>query len=161
MLQKVSENSLDVLKNMEAFEKGIAELYLTCSQTMSFDKEFWTDMGQAEIKHARNINRMMELISRRPESFSLNPHFKSAAIKTAISGVRWHMNRLKKNELTEEKMLYVTRDLEQAILKNSYDNIVKTSDSEFQSLMNEIVSETVAHHDQLKSKIKPLTPSRS
>jgi len=161
MQKKVSENILDVLKNMEAFERIVAELYLSCSQTGSFDKEFWTDMGQAEIKHARNINSMMELISKKPESFELNSHFRSAAIKTATSGIQWHMDRLKKNGVTEEKMLYIARDLEQAILENSYNNIVKTSNSEFQSLMSEIVSDTVVHHDQLERKIKPFIAFQS
>lgn len=161
MEKKVAENIFDVLKNMEAFERTVAELYLSCSQTGSFDKQFWTDMGQAEIKHARHISSMMELISKKPESFELNSHFRSAAIKTAMSGIQWHMDRLKKNGLTEEKMLYIARDLEQAILENSYNSIVKTGNPEFQSLMNEIVSETVAHHDQLERKIHPATPSRS
>jgi hypothetical protein len=161
MEKKVSENIFDVLKNMEAFERTVAELYLSCSETGSFDKEFWTGMGEAEIKHARNIQRMMELISQKPESFELNAHFKSAAIKTATSGVQWNMDRLKKNGMTEEKMLYIARDLEQAILEKSYNTVVKTSHSEFQSLMNEIVSETVAHHNQLEGKIKTPTPSRS
>jgi hypothetical protein len=161
MQKKFSENIFDVLKNMEALERIVAELYLSCGQTASFDKEFWTDMGQAETKHARNIDRMVDLISKKPEGFELNSHFRSAAIKTATSGIQWHMGRLKKNEMTEEKMLYIARDLEQAVLENSYNNIVKTSNSEFESLMNEIVSDTVVHHDQLERKIKSLTPSRS
>jgi len=161
MDKKVSENIFGVLKNMEALERILSELYLSCSQIASFDKEFWTDMGQAERKHTDNIKRMMELISKKPESFELNSQFKSAAIKTATSGIQWHMDRLQKNGLTEEKMLYIARDLEQAILENSYNNIVKTSNPEFQYLINEIVSETVAHHDQLERKIKPLIPSRS
>lgn len=77
------------------------------------------------------------------------------------SGIKWHMDRLKKNGMTEEKMLYIARDLELAVLENCYNSIVKTSNSEFQSLMGEIVSDTVTHHDQLERKIKPLTPSRS
>jgi rubrerythrin len=161
MEKKVSENIFDVLKNMEALERAVADLYLLCSQTRLFAKEFWADMGQAEINHARIVSRMTELISKKPESFELNSQFKSAAIKTATSGIRWHMDRLKKNEMTEEKMLYIARDLELAVLENCYNSIVKTSNSEFHSLMGEIVSDTVAHHDQLERRIKPLTPSRS
>ena len=161
MEKKVSENIFDVLKNMEALERAVADLYLLCSQTGLFAKEFWADMGQAEIKHARIVSRMTELISKKPESFELNSQFKSAAIKTATSGIKWHMDRLKKNGMTEEKMLYIARDLELAVLENCYNRIVKTSNSEFHSLMGEIVSDTVAHHDQLERRIKPLTPSRS
>jgi hypothetical protein len=161
MEKKISENIFDVLKNMEAFERIVAALYLFCSQTGSFDKEFWTDMGEAEIKHARHISRMMELILKKPESFELNSHFRSAAIKTAAAGVQWHMDRLRKNGMTQEKMFYIARDLELAVLENCYNSIVKTNDSEFHSLMDEIVSDTVTHHNQLERKIKPLTPARS
>jgi hypothetical protein len=161
MEKKVSENIFDVLKNMEALERSVADLYLLCSQTGLFDKEFWANMGQSEIKHARIVSRMMELVSKTPGSFELNSQFKSAAIKTATSGIKWHMDRLKKNGMTEDKMLYIARDLELAVLENCYKSIVKTSSSEFHSLMDEIVSDTVTHHDQLERKIKPLTPSRS
>lgn len=161
MEKKVSENIFDVLKSMEALERTVADLYLLCSQTGLFDKEFWATMGQAEIKHARIVSRMMELISEKTGSFELNSQFKSAAIKTATSGIQWHMDRLKKNAMTEEKMLYIARDLEQAVLENCYNSIVKTDNSEFHSLMGEIVSDTVTHHDQLERKIKPLTPARS
>ncbi len=161
MLKKISENIVDILKIMEEFERTISELYDSCSQNRSYDQEFWADMREAESKHARNLNRMMELISRKPEGFTLDPQFRSAAIRTAIAGLRWHIQRFEKNEMTEDKMLFIARDLEQTILENHYKKIVKTSDSEFQSLMNEIVLETVAHHAQLESKVQPLTLSRS
>lgn len=118
-------------------------------------------MREAEVKHTQNIERIKELISKRPESFTVNPQFKSAAIKTAISGLRWHIQRLEKNEMTEERMLHIARDIEQSILENDYRDVVKTNDAAFQMLMDEIVSDTVAHHDQLNKKISPLTTSRS
>ncbi len=161
MEKKVSENIFDVLKNMEALESAVADLYLLCSQTGVFDREFWANMGQSEIKHAQIVGRMMELVSKKPEGFELNSQFKSAAIKTATSGIRWHMDRLKNNGMTEDKMLYIARDLELAVLENCYKSIVKTDNSEFHSLMEEIVSDTVTHHDQLERKIKPPTSARS
>ena len=161
MLKKVSENINDILNIMEQFEEAASEVYKSCGQAWSHDKEFWADMGEAEVKHAQNIKRMKELTSKRPEGFTVNPQFKSAAIKTAILGLRWHIHRLGKNEMSEEKMLYIARDLEQTILENSYKDIVRTTNSEFQSLIGEIVSDTVAHHGQLDKKINSLTSSRS
>lgn len=161
MLKKVSENIIDILNIMEEFEKMVSEVYKSCGQIWSHDKEFWADMREAEVKHAQNIKRIKELISKRPESFTANPKFKSAAIKTAISGLRWHIQRLEKNEITEERMLYIAQDIEQFILENDYRDVVKTNDAAFQMLMDEIVSDTVAHHDQLNKKISPLTTSRS
>jgi hypothetical protein len=161
MLKKVSENIVDILNIMEEFERTVSEVYKSCGQIWPHDKEFWADMGEAEVKHAQHINRMKELILKRPESFILNAQFKSAAIKTAISGLRWHIQRLAKNELTEERMLYIARDTEQSILETGYKDAVRTSDAAFQTLMDEIVSDTVAHRAQLSKRIGPLTPVRS
>jgi hypothetical protein len=154
MFKKVSENIHDVLKTMEELEKMIEELYMTCSQIWSFDNGFWTHMELAERKHARNMNKMIKMISEKPESFVLNPQFKSAAIKTAFAGIKWHIQRLKKNEIAREKMLYISRDIEQSLLEKNYNKVVRTNDAAFESLMNEIVSDTAAHHDQLNKKIE-------
>jgi len=161
MLKKISENINDILNIMEQFEEAASEVYKSCGQAWSHDKEFWADMGEAEVKHAQNIKRMKELISKRPEGFTVNPQFKSAAVKTAILGLRWHIYRLEKNQMTEDRMFYIARDIEQSILESGYKDAVTTNDAAFQALMGEIVSDTVAHHDQLDRKINSLTASRS
>jgi hypothetical protein len=51
-------------------------------------------------------------------------------------------------------MLFISRDIEQSILESRYGEIVKSSDVEFQSLMKEIESETLAHREFLNDKIK-------
>lgn len=154
MQKKVSENILDVLKTMEQYERKIAELYLTCQQIWLVDKEFWTDMTRAEMKHAQNMNRMVEIISEKPESFTLNPQFRSTAAKTAFGGIEWQIQRLRKKEITKGKMFYIARDVEQSLIESKYNEITETSSIEFQSLMDEIVSDTIAHRDQLNKKIE-------
>jgi hypothetical protein len=51
-------------------------------------------------------------------------------------------------------MLFISRDIEQSFLENRYGEIVKTNDTEFQSLMNEILLDTLAHREFLNDKIK-------
>ena len=96
----------------------------------------------------------MKIVTERPEAFELGRPFKPGVIRILTSGVQQNLQRLRNKELTERKMLFISRDIEQSLLENHYGEIVKTSDTEFQSLMNEILSDTLAHREFLSDKIK-------
>jgi len=80
MLQKDLADILNVLGKMREHELAMAEFYRACSQVWSVDKEFWTDMEQAEMRHAQNIGKMTKFLSERPESFHLGRPLKLIAI---------------------------------------------------------------------------------
>ncbi len=146
-----------ILKRMVELELTIAELYRTCSQTWASSRTFWSDLEQAEVRHAGNINRMIKIISERPGSFELGRQIKPAAVQTSIAGIQWHLQRLRRKEMTESNMLFIGSDIEQTILEKNYSDIVKTNDAEFQLLLNEIVSDTEAHREVLNKRIGEVT----
>ena len=154
MIQKDTANLTNVLKAMTEFELAVAELYRACSQTWLVDKEFWADMEKAEMKHAENINKMNRIVSEKPERFEMGHVLKPAAIQTSISGIKSNIQRLKKKELFQKNMLFIARDLEQSILESHYADIVRTNDVEFQALINQVLSDTVAHREWLNKKIR-------
>jgi hypothetical protein len=154
MIQKDLADILNVLGKMREHELAMAELYRVFGQVWPVDKEFWTEMEQAEIKHAQNIEKITELVLKRPESFRLGRSLKPVAIETAISGVRSDIERLKKGKLPLYKALFTSRDIEQSVIENKYGEIVKTDDVEFKFLMNEVTSDTRSHLDRLNRKIK-------
>ena len=156
MIQKEMTNLAVILKAMADFELAIAELYRTCSQIWLVDKEFWADMEKAEMKHTENISKMSEIVFGKPDHFEPGRLLKPAAVQTSILGIKWHTERLKKRELSERKMLFIARDLEQSTLESSYGDIIKTSDTEFQTLIKEVLSDTVAHRDRLDKKISEI-----
>jgi len=143
-----------VLNGMAEFELVLGELYRTCSQIWPDNKYFWILMERGEVKHAQCINKITKMVKEKPEVFELGRPFKSATIQISISGVRWNLQRLKNKEVTERNMLFISRDIEQSLLENQYGEIVKTNDTEFQSLMNEILLDTLAHREFLNDKIK-------
>jgi hypothetical protein len=153
LIQKSSTNLMSILKSMTDFELALADLYRTCSQIWLADKEFWADMEKAELKHAENINKMNKLVSEKPDHFEPGRLLKPAAFQTSILGIKWHIERLKKREISEKKMLFIARDLEQSILESSYSDVIKTSDTEFQTLTKEVFSDTVGHRERLDKKI--------
>ena len=156
-MQKNPINLTKVLKAMADFEHAAAELYGMCGQTWEADKEFWADMERAEIKHAENIIRMSEIVSLKPEGCQSGHTFKPEAIWTSISGIQWNIERLVKKEITEKNMLFIARDVEQSMLESKYGDAVKSNDPEYQSLLKEIISDTVAHRERLNNKIREIS----
>jgi hypothetical protein len=143
---------------MADFELAAAELYRTCSQVWDVDKEFWADMQQAELKHAKNVNRLTDIVSAKPGDYTTGHMFNPAAVQTSISGINGNIQRLVKREIARKNMLFIARDLEQSMLERNYAEIVKTNDPEFQSLVKEILSDTVSHREQLNRKIREMGP---
>ena len=158
MIQKSSPNLIRILKSLADFELATAELYGTCSRIWEDDKEFWTDMQRAEVKHSRNISRMTDIVSSKPGDCTPGHVFTPAAVQTSISGVKANIQRLAKREIARKNMFFIARDIEQSMLEKNYSEIVKTNDAEFQSLVNEILSDTVSHREQLNKKISEMGP---
>ena len=158
MIQKSSPDLIRVLKTLADFELAASELYRTCSQVSDVDKEFWRDMQQAEVKHSRNINRMTDILSAKPGDYTPGHVFSPAAVQTTISGIKANIQRLLKREIARKNMFFIARDLEQSMLEKNYAEIVRTNDPEFQSLMKEMVADTVSHRNQLDKKIRELGP---
>ncbi len=160
MNQQQLGTSLEALKHMGELELTVAELYQTCGQLWPEHEEFWTDMQQAEVKHAHNIDRMSKIVSERPENFEAGRSFLPITIKTFIAGVKSNIQDLKKKQSNEIKALFLARSIEEAHLEGKYTEIVKTEDKEFQALMREIFSDTVFHREYLTKRIKELTSHR-
>jgi hypothetical protein len=158
MIQKSSPNLISILKSIADFELATAELYRACSQVWDLDKEFWVAMQQAELKHSKNINRMTDIVCSKPADFTPGRVFAPAAVQTSIAGIKGNVQRLLKKEIARKNMLFIARDIEQSMLEKNYAEIVKTNDPEFKSLVNEILSDTVSHREQLNRKIREMGP---
>jgi hypothetical protein len=153
MRQQDFENVSEALRTMGELELTVAEFYQTCGERWTDHKSFWMDMEFAELKHADNIDRMGRILSERPAKFEMGRFITPTAIRAFIAGIKSNIERLKREEIDEKKVLFLGVDLEQSFLESNYAEIVKTKDSEFQSLMREINADTVFHREYLNRKL--------
>lgn len=153
MRQKDFENLSEALRTMGELELTVAEFYQTCGERWTEHKSFWMDMEFAELKHADNVERMGMILSERPGKFEMGCFITPTAIRTFIAGIRSNIERLRREEIDEKKVLFLGVDLEQSFLESKYAEIVKTSDTEFQSLMRGINAETMFHREYLNRKL--------
>ncbi len=151
---KDSKAILDALKVMKEFELTLAELYRTCNSLWPEDEAFWKNLEQAEVRHAGTVEKMISILSEKPDIFEPHRLFKPAAVRTSISGIRGDIERLKRREIPKNKILFIARDLEQSIIESKYFEAVKGRDVEFQNMVEEMKIDTMTHRDELNKKIE-------
>jgi len=157
MITPVSlQNLKEIMHMMAETELLIAELYRTAAETWKEDREFWLETVAEEEKHAYNINKMLAIVTLKPERFELGRPFNKVAITTIKNGLEGNLDRLKKGQIIREKMLNLARDIEASLIEKSYGEIVRTNDVEYQSLVEEIVSDTFNHKKAIEERITAL-----
>jgi hypothetical protein len=141
------------MDSMAQYELLLSDLYQKCAETEPADKEFWLGIAHQEIHHAENIRAMQEIITRKLSHFEADRPLNPIAVATAIAGLKDIIKRLTAGEYSYEKILIIARDIEQAVLEAHYSEIVKTSDVEYQTLMNDILNETHDHRKLIQDKL--------
>lgn len=145
---------LDVLSRMEESERAIADFYRICGDTWTSEKEFWASIEGEENKHIQYIERMKEIISKKPEHFKKGRPFNVFAIQTVNKGIQNNIQKVRTGELTRNNALFAARDSEQSLMENRYNEIVKTEDIEYLTLAKEIMQDTGSHKNRIDDEIK-------
>ncbi len=143
---------LDAVHLMASLEGAMAEFYRICGQVQRSASEPWLELEQQERRHAEHLARMASLISECPDNFERLRNFNPAAIRTFITYVKSTTARLRRNELPAgdlTRLLSTAYDMEQSILESRYGEIVRSTDSEYQALVGQIVADTAAHRARL------------
>ncbi len=140
---------MEMLKQMALFETKIAELYSTSALTWKEDSPFWLDIWRDELRHARHIEQMMDIIRKKPERFQTGRPFNVHALATVVRDIMKKTDMVRNGEITEERFLFIAQSYEEGYIEDKYGEIVKTDDVEYQTLMREIVSDTRRHKDKI------------
>ncbi|MBN1226848.1 MAG: hypothetical protein JXA79_07640 [Deltaproteobacteria bacterium] len=147
---------LGIMEIMAANERLIGNFYQSCAETWEQDRIFWLTIAAEEEKHAKNIQRMAQIISLKPEQFQIGRFFNMAAIQTVMAGIRGHLKRLKEKQMTRGQAIFVARDIESSLIEKNYGEIVKTGDIEYLTLMKEVTEETEKHKESIERHIQEI-----
>jgi len=156
LTQMALQNLLETMGMMAATEKLVANFYQTCSEMCEADRAFWLAIAKEEEKHARNIERMSQIVALKPEHFEIGRPFNQTAIRTIMAGVEGHLKRLQEGIIPRERLMVVARDIEASVMEKNYGEIVRTTDLEYLNLVNEITQETTDHRNVIEQRIQAL-----
>lgn len=154
MNQMDIDNVVKTLEMMAQLELIISEFYKTCSEAWSEEEELWSTIARAEVQHAENIAKMIQILKQKPNAFNIGRNISIIAINTAIAGVKANIDKLRKGELTRSQVLFILRDTEQSLLESKYAEILRTKDIEYSNLVQEIMKQTEGHKTMLNKKIE-------
>lgn len=146
-----------VLKTLEALadmEMVLSEFYKTCGDVWKEDEVFWSNLSQAEIHHAEYIRKIADIVKNKPEMFETARSLNITAINTVISGIKNNIQKLKNGKIEKKQAFFISRDVEQSVLESKYNEILKTTYIEYNTLLSEIMSETGTHKKLILSKIE-------
>ncbi len=147
-------NTVKILETMAQLELVVSRFYEMCGAAWNDEAEVWNAVARAEVQHARNIEMMMQLLKKSPGIFTVGRPISAIAVNTVIAGIKNNMEKMKKGDLTRKQVLFILRDIEQSLLESKYTDLIKTMDIGFNSLVQEITSQTEGHKKMLSKKIE-------
>ena len=154
------DQTLQVVRKLAEAELAVAMLYQECALVWKEDQNFWLGLVAEEKKHAKNIERMAQILSKKPERFESHRPLNTVSVNTFIKGIKGNLARLKEKGIPELSMLFIARDIERALIETKYAEIIKTDDVEFNNLAEEIVLDTAHHKTLLDKKIAVLQAAK-
>ena len=154
MNEQEKNQYLELLNFLAEAESSIAELYEACSQVWKIDAPFWLEIVQEERKHTAAIKQIQNIISSSPEQFTSNEPFKPIALQTFIHMIKEILKKVNNGQLTRDNILSIARDIEQSVIETKYNRFVKTDNSEYNQLVEQIVTETHMHKDLFTQKLE-------
>ena len=104
---------------------------------------------------------MIGIISQRPNDFVRGVPFNTVAVNTVLASLKNNIERLQQGGIDKNRVLFVARDYENAMMESRYGEVVKTKDVEYLMLMDEIVRNTTEHRNMLNRKISEANQNKS
>jgi len=154
MILLAVENILEIMRTLSESEWIIGQFYRRCAETWKMDEGFWLKLEGEEIRHAKALEAMADLIRQNPDAFQLNRPFSVTAIKTVITGVGQNIDQLNKGLIKRERAMVLARDIESSIIEKAYHEIVKTTNPTYLALVRQVVSESYNHRNSIEQKIR-------
>lgn len=144
---------LDILKEMAKFETKIAELYALSAATWKEDSQFWLGIWRDEIRHARHVEQIMDIIRKEPQMFQAGRPCNVSTLAAVNREIEDKIVMIQNGEITKDQLLFAAQSLEQGYLEAYYTEIVVTDNAEYGRLIQEIFSGTLEHKDKIIQQI--------
>jgi hypothetical protein len=146
--------SLELLDVMAESEETVAEFYLLCSERFTEHHTFWAALARQELGHARVIRRLIELVNMQPREFTPGKSLPLDAITSFIKRTQSNVETLKHGQLPEDKALLMAYQIENTFIEMRYAEMVKTENEDYKALLNQVISDTLKHKEEVVARIK-------
>jgi hypothetical protein len=168
MRMKIDEaqQMVEIYKTLSRVELAAAAYYNECASKFPKDREFWEKLVHEEENHALSIVEMYRKLMRKTHLFVRGTLPTLDQVEHFIQETEASRKDLREGRMNESAALATAQNIENTIIENKLDIIVKSSDSEFNRLVHDIIRETHEHHMLIDDRIKqfgakPANPQRT
>ena len=96
------------------------------------------------------------IMTGKPQSFEVGLPVDVAQIKDFEAEVRRNTERVRRGDLPKEGLVFLARDLGRSIIENQHNEIVRTKDTEYQTVSLAITSGSKARRAKIADKLAEL-----
>ncbi len=98
---------VDAINIMVESEKAVATFYQGCADLFAHDRAFWTELAEDEFKHARVLQKLAQIIERKPQEFRVGKVSPLSALRAFVSRVHSDSEKLNPGDLEKRTLCYV------------------------------------------------------
>ena len=150
------DDMLDALKALIRLELTIGELYAACARQWPEDEPFWLDVSRQEAEHARAVERIVLLISKKPDHFLTAKAIRVAAVETIIAGIERTTDQVRNGRLLKNNLMAIAVDIENSVMEKKFFEMIKTADPVFLELCHDIMAQTREHKQRFEKRLAGL-----
>jgi len=143
---------LEILELMVKTEAKVGRFYRACAAKREEESEYWLDLAAEEDGHAGMVMRMISLVTAHPELYTVARTPDPDYYKSFMDWIDSNTGEITNSADGGEKAVKAAQDIENAVYESKFQELVTTSDKEYQTLINEIADQTRRHAAMVKAK---------
>ena len=130
MLQNDQRKIVEELYHIQNCELALASLYQELTVKFPDERFFWEEAVADEINHARNIGKLIAMVSTNIKRYSPG-RFKIELLKTYLERAYNHILMIQNGQLSHKEILLIVLDYEKAEIETNPWEVVKSYENEY------------------------------
>lgn len=141
----------DVTELLATHELAIMALYKAFAEAFPHQRELWLSIATDEQGHAEALMRLKQ--ENPAEAEAVFSQFKAQAVLTSIAFVEEKTEQARNGDLTPVAALSLGRELESALLENSFFKAGRQASSAMQPVLERLAVETRRHQTIIETAL--------
>jgi len=133
---------------MAAHESALADLYRVYADKFVGQMEFWRQLADDEVSHARWIAGFADDV--KAGTIEVDPgRFSSESILASLDQVRGHVQEVEDDDLSFLDALAAAKKFEEGLIESRYFEVFEDDAPELKELLTKLEGETEAHRKRV------------
>lgn len=149
MLKKELSQLYEEIYHLQNCELALGEYFQQLAEFFPDEKWFWEEAIADEIDHARQIGKLIAMISSGPLKFGFG-RYRVAMLETYLGGIYENIEKLESKELSPMEALKFAFDYENSILETRPFDVVSSTSAIFKEFKDKLSADLSVHSERIR-----------